>query len=334
MPNATVKSTNPTDLNVSAHYNEKDLPDSLLQNLKENKTVAFLVLKNDSLVYEWYKNGYSAKKRTNVFSVTKSIMSILVGIALKEGKIKSLDEPISNYYTEFKEGERSKITFKHLLQMSSGLNYYDSYKNPFGPSGQLYYSRDVRKVTNELQSEKEAGIEWRYKNCDPQVLAFALEKAVGMPLDKYAAEKLWSPLGASQEALWTKDRKKGNLKTYCCFNTNARDIARLGILYKNGGNWNGKQLVDSAYVKASLTPANIKRTNGTQMMNYGYAWWLPQMEGSKVKTFAAEGMLGQFCIVVPEKNLVIVRFGKKPSKIERFRKMYKYSVMSCCNIWG
>ena len=89
---------------------------------------------------------------------------------IKEGKIKSVDEPICNYYPEYKEGERSKITFKHLLQMSSGLNYYDTYKNPFGTSGKIYYGTDVRKVTNQLQSEKEAGIEWRYKNCDPQVL--------------------------------------------------------------------------------------------------------------------------------------------------------------------
>lgn len=160
LPNKTVASTHHTDLNVSPHYNDKDLPDSLLKNLKENKTVAFLVLKNDSIVYEWYKNGYSAQKRTNVFSVTKSIMSVLVGIALKEGKIKSIDEPISNYYPEYKEGERSKITFKNLLQMSSGLNYYDKYKNPFGPSGQIYYGRHLREVTNKLQSEKEAGIEW------------------------------------------------------------------------------------------------------------------------------------------------------------------------------
>ena len=159
MPYSRVKATNYQPLTESSQYNNIRLPDSLARSLKQTQTVAFLIFKHDSLIYEWYEKGYSDSSHTNPFSATKSITSILTGIALKEGKIKSLDEPVGNYYEPYKLGELNKITLKHLLTMSSGLNYHDNFLNPFGHVAHLYYGRNLLTFVNTMKKEKAAGYE-------------------------------------------------------------------------------------------------------------------------------------------------------------------------------
>lgn len=293
-------------------YNKIDLPDTLQKHLQKTKTKALVIFKNDSIIYEKYAKGFSDSSYSNPFSATKSIVGILTGIALREGKIKSLDEPISNYYETWKSGKRSKITFRHLLTMTSGVDYYDNFFNPFGKLAKLYYGNNMPKLINSIHSEKEPGTEWRYKNCDPQILTLALQKAVGMNMSDFASEKLWKPLGAVHSAKWIIDRKSDSTaveKTYCCFNTNARDMARLGMLYEHFGNWKGKQLVDSEYVMQSITPVDVPNAKGEYEENYGYLWWLRNTD--KMDEFSMEGMRGQYVIVVPQHKIVIVRFGKK-----------------------
>jgi CubicO group peptidase (beta-lactamase class C family) len=312
MPYSKVHATSYQPLPESSIYNTFKLPDSLSQSLKQTQTIAFLIFKHDSLIYEWYEKGYSDSSHTNPFSVTKSITSILTGIALKEGKIKSVDEPVGNYYAPYKEGDLGKLRFRHLLTMSSGLDYHDQYLNPIGPAAHLYYGRDLLNFVNTMKKEKSAGYEFRYKNVDPEILGIALRNAVGMPLAQYATEKLWGPIGAAHDAYWLTDHKGGMEKTYCCFHTDARDIARIALLYEHLGNWRGQQIVDTSYVRASLTPINIpdgERGDSVICRRYGYLWWLRNVDGKG--DYAADGMKGQYIGTLPDKDIIFVRLGKR-----------------------
>ena len=333
LPYSHVKATNYQPLPESSQYNTIKLPDSLSQALKQTKTIAFLIFKHDSLIYEWYAKGYSDSSHTNPFSMTKSVTSILTGIALKEGKIKSLDEPVGNYYEPYKRTDLSHLTLKHLLTMSSGLNYHDDF-NPVGQLAQIYYGRDLLKLVNTMKQEKVAGYEFRYKNVDPQILGIALRNAVGMPIAEYASEKLWGPIGAAHDAYWLVDHKGGMEKTYCCFHTDARDIARIGLLYEHMGNWQGLQIVDTSYVKASLTPIHIpdgERGDSVICDRYGYLWWLRNTDGKG--DYAADGMKGQYVGTIPDKDLIFVRLGKRDwykagQRFKNFPFLYKQIVRS------
>lgn len=312
MPYTHVKATNYQPLPESSSYNTFKLPDSLLQALTQTHTIAFLIFKHDSLIYEWYDRGYNDSSHTNPFSVTKSVTSILTGIALKEGKIKNLDEPVGNYYEPYKRDEFSNLKLKYLLTMSSGLSYHDQFANPAGHVAQLYYGRNLLKFVNTMKQEKPAGYEFRYKNVDPQILGIVLRNAVDMPVSEYASQKLWGPIGAAHDAYWLTDRKGGMEKTYCCFHTDARDIARIALLYEHMGNWHGLQIVDTSYVKASLSPINIpdgEYGDSIICKRYGYLWWLRNTDGKG--DYAADGMKGQYIGTLPDKDIIFVRLGER-----------------------
>ena len=306
--NDTVRTAAPQAWPVSQQFNKVAAPDSLNALLEEIKTIAVVVIKNDSVLYEKYWDGYSASSLSNSFSVAKSITSLLVGAAIKEGKIKSVDEPVSNYLPEFKEGLAAKLEIKDLLTMSSGSNWDESYKNPLSVTTEAYYGSDVPKVAKSVKIEKEPGTYHTYKSGDTELLALILEKATGKSLSQYASEKLWQPLGAEHAALWSTDHKNGTPKAYCCFNTNARDFARIGQLMLDSGKWKGNVIIDSAYYSQSVSPCNIPDEQGQPCNYYGYQWWLaPAYPG----VFYARGILGQYIIVIPSKNIVVVRLGHK-----------------------
>lgn len=341
MPHRLVKASEQKKiLPRSVSYNKETLPDSLRQYLGITKTVAFLVLKHDSLVYEWYEKGYSDSSYTNPFSATKSVVGVLTGIALKEGKIKSLDEPVANYLPDYCDNtKREEVTFKHLLTMSSGLNYYDQALNPTGGVAHLYYGRDVRRYINTLQSEKPAGTVWRYKNADTQLLSMAVANAVGKRLSDYASEKLWQPIGAQRDAKWIIDDQKNAVeKAYCCLYTNAHDLAKVGMLYEHQGNVNGMQIVDSNYVRAAVRPVNIpnEERDGKPQSHYGYSWWTQNVDSD----FHMDGMRGQYVIVLPEDDIIIVRLGKKDwyKRSHRFKpeepRFYHLIVRKVREVWG
>jgi CubicO group peptidase (beta-lactamase class C family) len=232
----------------------------------------------------------------------------LVGIALQEGKIKSLDEPVGDFLPEFKEGDKAKVTIRNLMTMTSGTNWQESYASPISMTTEAYYGSDLYKLATSVKVVKTPGSQWRYKSGDSQLLGLILEKASGKSLSEYASEKLWKPMGAVHPALWSTDKKAGNEKAYCCFNTNARDFSRLGTLYLHDGNWHGKQLIDTALVKLFTTPLNIKDDEDSLVNYYGYMWWvLPERTG----VFYARGILGQYIIVIPKKKMVLVRLGEK-----------------------
>lgn len=293
----------------SKDYNKKPLSDTLRKTLEETESVAFLVIKNDSLIHEEYWDGYSDTTLSNPFSVTKSLVGLLVGIAIDEGKIKSVDQHVADFLPEFKEGRKAEITVKHLLQMASGLDFMESYSTPFNYTTESYYGDDLKKLVSKLKVIETPGSIYRYKSGDTQILGLVLTNATGMSLSEYASHKLWQKLGVARSALWSLDKENGVEKAYCCYYTNAPDLAKIGKLLLQNGKYNGEQLVSSDYLKASLTPNNLPGTNGSPTDFYGYQWWLLNRKGLRI--YCARGLAGQYLMAVPSKNIIIVRLGKK-----------------------
>ncbi|MBK0401356.1 serine hydrolase [Adhaeribacter sp. BT258] len=306
-----IPAADPQPWPVGSNYNRKPLPGEFNYNLQELETAAFLVICHDSIRQEHYWNGYGPQSKTNSFSVAKSVVSMLVGVALKEGRIKSLDQPVSEFLPEFKNGGKEKITIRHLLAMSSGLDWDESYSNPLSMTTEAYYGQDLKALINRQEVETDPGKTFHYKSGNTQILAMVLEAAAGQKLADYAATRLWQPLGAEQTAEWSLDKENGTEKAYCCLYSNARDFARLGQLYLKNGIWKGDTIIDPAYVQESLTPTGLKdELTGAKGDFYGYHWWLiPNYKN--FKAFYARGILGQYIIVIPEKEMVIVRLGEK-----------------------
>jgi CubicO group peptidase (beta-lactamase class C family) len=309
--NRVVKAGNYQPWKVSDNFNKKAIPGKFTGFLKTFETVAFVVIRDDSLLHESYYKSYSQNSLSNSFSVAKSIISLLVGVALDEGKIKSLDDPVCNYFPEYNNETNKQFTIRNLLTMSSGLNWDEAYSSPFSITTKAYYGSDIRKLLAGLKVTEEPGKRFKYLSCNTQLLAFIVENATGKHIADYASEKLWKPIGASSDALWCLDKEDGMEKAYCCFNTNALDFARIGQLILNKGKWNGKQIVSEKYIEESTSSANWLEDEWgkTSLDYYGYQWWITHHNGKKV--VYARGILGQYIFIIPEEKLVFVRLGEK-----------------------
>jgi CubicO group peptidase (beta-lactamase class C family) len=309
--NNPVVTGEPQPWNTATNYNKTSLPSGLKKMLEDLQTIAVLAIKNDSIVHEQYWDGYSDSSLSGSFSMAKSITSLLVGAALKEGKIQSLEEPVGNYLDEFKQGDKAKVRIIDLLTMSSGSDWDESYANPLSVTTELYYGHDAYKTAVAVNIVQPPGTLHRYKSGDTQLLGLVVEKATGKSLSAYASEKLWQPLGAEHAALWSTDHIGGTEKAYCCFNSNARDFARLGQLMLDRGQWKGNEIIPADYYLHSITPCMIPDEQGVRCNYYGYQWWIIP---SRPEIFYARGILGQYIIVIPSKKMVIVRLGKKRSE--------------------
>lgn len=294
---------------IHKNYNKIKATPALEQLHTQIKTVAFLIIKNDSIWHESYYDGFDKNSKSNSFSMAKSIVSASLGKAIMEGKIKSLNQLVSDFYPEFKEGKSAKMTVGDLSSMASGLNWDEAYYSPFSITTRAYFTDELSKVILGLKGVDEPGQKYKYLSGNTQLLAMVIEKATGESLSNYVSNNFWKPMGAENDALWQTDKKNGIVKAFCCVATDARDFARFGKLYKQHGNWNGKQLLDSTFIAKSITP-RFKASP-----EYGYGWWLSDYKSKKI--FYMRGHLGQYVIVIPEDELIIVRLGnqiKKQSK--------------------
>ncbi len=296
--------------NLAGTYNTKKVSDAHLKEFAEMQTIAFAVIKNDSLIHEQYWDGYNEDSHTNSFSMAKTFTSILIGCAIDDGFIKNVDQPVGDFLPEFKNGEEAKLTVKHLLTMSSGINFDEDYANPFAYPGAAYYGSDIKKLTYKYKVTAEPGKTFSYLSGNTELLGFIIEKATGKTVSEYASEKLWKPIGAKNSAFWSLDHKDGMEKTYCCFNSNARDFARIGQLFLDSGKVNGKQVISTDYVLNSIKPADMMDDFGKKNAKYGYCWWLiPNYKGHDI--FYARGLLGQYIFCFPDLKMVVVRLGNK-----------------------
>jgi CubicO group peptidase (beta-lactamase class C family) len=286
---------------ISKQYNSVKPTAELEAMHKKIGAVAFLIIKNDSLWNESYYDDYTKDSKSNSFSMAKSIVSASLGKAIMEGKIKGLDQKVSDFFPTFNDAFSSQLTVGDLSSMSSGLNWDESYYSPFSITTRAYFDEDLKSVILGLKGVTTPGKSYKYLSGDTQLLAMCIEKAVGKSLATYVSESFWKPMGSENGALWQTDSEDGIVKAYCCVASNARDFARFGKLYKQHGKWNGVQILDSAFVAKSTRPRFVDSPE------YGYGWWLSDYKNKNI--FYMRGHLGQYVIVIPEDDLIIVRLG-------------------------
>lgn len=301
-PNRTVDNGVAQPWSLSKDYNSIKATEVLENTNKELQTVAFLIFKNDSLWYESYYDNYTKDSKSNSFSMAKSIVSAALGKAIQEGKIESLEQSVIDFLPELKGRFKNELTVGDLSSMASGLKWDEAYYSPFSITTRAYFDKDLREVMMGLEIVDKPGEKFVYKSGDTELLTMVLEKAVGSSLSEYVSKSFWIPMGAEHEALWQLDHEGNGIeKAYCCFASNARDFARLGKLYKDFGNWNGEQILDSAFIAKSIVP------RFSESPEYGYGWWLVNYRDEDF--FYMRGHLGQFVIVSPKDNILIVRLG-------------------------
>ena len=309
------------------------------------KPAAAIIIKNDTIIYEHYSGGLNKSSQTTVFSVTKTITSILCGIALKDGYIESVKDPVTKYIPELKKKDKmfQQLTIEHLLDMSAGLKFEESYSfNPFSKISELYYGDNTLKTICSMKFISTPGERYHYDSMTTAILGLVIERATGIPYAKYLSDNVWQPLGMEQSATISLDSKKHHhAKSYAGLTTNVRDLAKIGKLYINKGCWNGEQIVDSAYVERSHSKNVVGKNNGT----YSYSWYwgsydhkkfddmdslydyyksVPDVEvcgANRSRTtgkykailhrggFWAYGLYGQVLYVNPQKNIIAVYLG-------------------------
>jgi CubicO group peptidase (beta-lactamase class C family) len=320
-----VNDSGPEQWPVSAFYNTASLPAALTSELEKYESVAYLIIRDDSIIHEQYWDGYGDKSLSNSFSVSKSIVGVLTGIALKEGLF-SLDDSVGKYIPHFSKEDNAKLRIRHLLTMSSGLNWDESYNSLFSATTEAYYGTNLERQVTRLKVVEEPGKNFRYMSCNTVLLALVIAKTSGMSISSYATEKLWKKIGATQPAYWSLDHFEGLEKSYCCFYSTARDFAKIGKLYLDSGRWKGERIVPINYVLESVSPMGAIDGEGRAVDYYGYHWWM--MNSGKQRVFYARGILGQYIIVVPEERMIIVRLGKlrgEKNKNSHYNDMITYT---------
>ncbi|MFD0701024.1 serine hydrolase domain-containing protein [Myroides pelagicus] len=287
---------------IAKDYNKVPATAKLEQTHKDLQTIAYLIIKNDSLWHESYFEGYDKDSYTNSFSMAKSIVSAAFGKALQLEQIKDEYAKVVDFIPELKGRYKDELTVADLSKMSSGLKWDEAYYSPFSIMTEVYFVSDLRKVMRGIDVVDQPGKEFIYKSGDTEMLTMVLEKATGENLSDYVSKHFWKPMGAESSAIWQLDHKNTGIeKSFCCFTSNARDFARFGKLYKDYGRWNGKQILDSVFVSKSI---QSQYDNGPE---YGYGWWLVNYRDQDF--FYMRGHLGQFVIVSPKDDLIIVRLG-------------------------
>lgn len=288
-------------------YNKIPLTDTLQHELERFKSIGFFVAKDGKALWEYYWDGYSAESHTNSFSMSKSVITMLLGKAIEQGYIQSLDQPITDFLPEFKDDEFGKLcTVGDLSTMTSGFDWSEDYYLPLNPTAKAYYGRNIEKQMLSRKFIQEPGGRFNYISSDTQLLAIILQRATNRSVSQYLQEEFWQPMGMENDAYWSKDRKDGMEKAYCCLNSNVRDFAKFGQLLLQKGNWNGKQILDSAFVEKMITP-NYKAFHQNEPARYGYSIWTDYEH--EPNFYGLMGHLGQRVIVVPSENLIIVRLG-------------------------
>lgn len=254
------------------------------------KSTAFLVVRNDSILLERYYMGRKRDEVSTVYSISKTLTCLLAEIAIDQGFIASIDDPVRKYLPELgnqRDNMFNKLTIRHLMDMRAMINHPETYNvDPFSKLARLFYGRNAMGQLKKLKLDAEPGSKGRYQSVSTEILGVVIERATGVPLAKYMQEQVWKPLGMEYKALLSLDSKKNRVpKAFGGFAVTAVDLAKIGRLYLNNGNWNGVQIIDSSWVKISKTP---------NLDNYGYqlSWrnFDPRVQDSTGSRLFADSM--------------------------------------------
>ncbi|PKR82269.1 serine hydrolase [Brumimicrobium salinarum] len=290
-------------------WNEKNtlvsLSDSSIQRLKATKTTSFLIIQNGEIIHESYYGNHKRHTKSNSFSMAKSFIGLMIGIAIDRGEIKSFDEPIINYLP-FRLPNDEAVTIRHLLGMSSGLDWTESGSNPLSDNAAAYYTTDLRKIMENEAFIKEPGIHFNYASGNSQLLGVILKKATGKTPTEYFEKHVWRKINPANNLFWSLDQENGMEKTFCCVYATSRDYARIGQLILNQGSWGDTEVISNRNLTKLIQPFNPKYAH------YGLHFW--RFNHPITPAVYARGILGQYIIAIPTLNVVMVRTGHERKK--------------------
>ena len=336
--NKVFDTSNPISASEKPFVFEKEdfeLPDSyefegeqlnLIEGLDHFHTDGLIILHDGKMLFEKYWNGNTKDSKHIAFSVSKSYLSALFGIAIEEGLIKSIDDSVSIYLDDFEGTGYEDVKIKNLLQMSSGIEFNEDYADPNSDINRFARATakgsSFRDFAKTLKNGKKQGTYNHYVSLDTQVLGMILESVTDMPLREYLYKRIWSKIGTESDAYYIAD-KTGTDMALGGLNATLRDFSKFGQLYLNEGSWDGEQIVPKSWVVKSHTPdAPHLMPNAGDLSSsewgYGYQWWIP---GDPLTDFTAHGIFNQFIYVDPVSNVVIA----KTSSNHRFRSEKEYS---------
>jgi CubicO group peptidase (beta-lactamase class C family)/AcrR family transcriptional regulator len=302
------------------------------QYLRERRIKAFVVIRNDTVLYERYRDGYTEHTRSSSFSVAKSFTSALLGLALQSGAIRSLDDSVTHYLPELNQKPDFRgITLENLLEMKSGFAYSrtnGSLWHDFRSSdAKFYYTTDLIGAIASQRREDPPGARWAYKDSDTDLLGWVLTHATGKTIAEQLGEGIWRRIGTESPASWDLDHENGMENVASGLNATARDFARFGRLYLNYGAWNGAQLVSRQWVEASTTLDTLRaepEVSTWWQMQHNHFWWIPMQNWNAERDFFADGSRGQRIYVNRRLHTVIVQLADESAQDFPFRKIAHY----------
>ena len=299
------------------NFSMDQLEETPLEFLKKTNTSGFLVIHEGKVIFDYFSNNFNAETHHISWSMSKTLVAALVGIAVHEGQISSVEDPVEQYAPILAQSPYKGVTIKNVLQMSSGVRFdedYQRFNSDINKLGRVFaLGRSFEKYITKMSKERDQGLYNQYVSMDTQVLAMVLQSAVGQNLTSYCAEKIWTPLGMDHSGYWIVDNK-GMEGAFGGLNATIYDYARLGLLYVDHGNYYGNQIIDTAWMQDSwnisephLMPGKNDKSNTE--FGYGYQWWIPDWPATM---YQAQGIYSQYIIVHPEKNIVIVKLSANP----------------------
>lgn len=271
----------------------------------QTKTAAFLIIRKDSIIYEYYGKGKTESDIFNPFSITKAFITTLTGIAIKEGKIKDVDDPVSKYLTEFKNTKVGDVKIRQLLKHTSGIKYNDSPKNPFSENAKYYYGKNLRKYVRKIELDTTPGTVYKYSSANTQLLAMIIERVIDTTLSAYLENKLWQKIGMQYNATWSMDKKRGNCmeRAFSGLNATPIDLAKLGRLYLENGKWDNNEILSREFICDATKRDISEGSRWDYQYNFGVG---PEKYGC----FFAVGVYGELVYVYPKKQIIMVRIVK------------------------
>jgi CubicO group peptidase (beta-lactamase class C family) len=310
--------------NAQVHYISGGEPKEAALDalLKANGTTAFVVIFKDRIVYESYFNGHDNQSVETSFSSVKSLDSLMIGMAIEDGFIKGVEESIANYIPEFKGTDFEDITLENLLMMRSKIRYEEGFAW-FTDDAKTYYMPDLRELAlHHLKIDPGYQGQFHYNNYHPLLLGIILERATGMPVADYFQKKIWDAVGAEHDAYWSLDSDKASFeKMESGLNFRAVDYAKIGSMLLNGGVWNGKTVVNKAWIDRStiapepLSTRELSDFGLTVPLGYQYMWYSAK-DGIYDGDFFSAGKYGQYIYVSPAHDAVIVRTGANTGSVD------------------
>ena len=296
-PNDTWEVVSPESQNIKSSRVQKLID----MSFEDDATMSVVIIKNGKIIGEQYAEGYDSDSYGTSWSMAKSFYAALIGISIEEGEINSLDDPVADYLDYFND-DRSDITIRDLLDMSSGLEY------PEHQHEKMFFRKDHLQYSKDIGVEKPAGTKFEYNNINSMLLGDILFEVTGLKADTLLRERILNHIGNFDYKLWRDE--SGNVLTYCCIDMSAREYSRFGLLFARNGNWEGNQLISEDFVNETFqtvweTPSwwtNSKRY-------YSLHWWVSKYDDES-KIFNASGRFGQYIFVDRENDLIFTRLTK------------------------